>query len=151
MAPVDVFRTEKGSIYQYNEDTGLWGRKSHPEDGAVYVGSVDSSVNEAFEGDWYSPECLNYQLTHGAVDGFVPRFVEGNRPLGFIGPTIPWALQEVRLEDGQPSLEKSWSIPRYHIAHRIVEIYREVDPSAEMQEHLQRNGMPVWSTSSASR
>ena len=129
MAFEDIFKTEKGSVYQFDHETRLWKRDTRMYSTAVYVGSIDSSVNPAIIGDYLDFEKMAHQLTYDKLKGFEPRFVIGYNPIGFPGFEFEDCTEGIEKGDNGIRLKYRWLIPSHHVGHKIIEIYKEIDLS----------------------
>ncbi len=154
MVFVDVFKTEKDSVYQFDPESGLWRRTNKPRSWtAVYFGSINPKENHAFFDSSFDNKVVSQQLNEGNIIGFVPEFRVGYQPFGIMGsfdqeynvkgyvpmnilrslsPDRPTCVDCVidDMVDGTnvPKPKNPGIFIVKHIGHKIAEIYQEIIP-----------------------
>lgn len=135
MAYEKIFKTEKGSIYLRDPDTGLWLREGKDVPPGFYIGSINPERNDAFLKEkytnWYYRLLAQIYRSHDSgfterqnVPGFTPRFEVGNAPLG-----VFCSLEDIlEVEEGRIKLRISVNI---HVGRSIVEVYTSLPPFME--------------------
>lgn len=121
-----VFRTEKGSIYYFDEEKALWLRRR-------FCGEI--LTHEFYFGSKSLCSTNPYDITNrGCQPEAIPDFAIGNMPFG-LGYSDKWiSLRDISVREvwGELTWEFKDAIDvsklRGHLAHRIVKFYRKLNP-----------------------
>ncbi len=122
-----IFRTESGSIYLRDSETGIWKRDNRGSE-KYYLGSFDDKEARVCDGEYVNRIKINEYLIGGLFPGFVPDFVIGNHPLGLI--TEPDNIKEV--SNGMVRVGDICGM-QTHVGHKILEVYKKLPSWAEQR------------------
>ncbi len=118
----DIFKTERGSVYQFDGETGLWRRENREKSEGIYLGSINPEENEVLRSEGFNIRLLYEEFCRGNVGGFTYEFIVGNHPVGFIYSDLKYILE--RLEIGESGFKIKDGIFNFlHIGHEIAEVF----------------------------